>query len=441
MSAINKVQMINIEQLYPHPDNPRKNVGDVTELAESIQKNGIMQNLTVVPNDSPKYTYTVVIGHRRLAAAKEAGLKQLPCVVSDMSEREQIAIMLAENMQRSDLTVQEEAQGFQLLLDMGSTIDQVSKDTSISKTTVRRRIKLMELDQDALSKCINDNNGQISLKDLDLLEKVKDIKQKNKLLDKIGKETFSYEIRRVLDSQKLEENKKMFTNLLSGSEKCQATSQIDYSKFQYGRAFYFSNNSSEDLKNYIDSAEGSIAYKVTSYGVELYTSKKESDTAAAEEQQRKNAEKQQLINKIKEQSKEIAKRAYESRMDFVKNIPVSLIKKNLKALAAAIYTSDIIDFDEDIMQLFDSPAQEAEEQDDCVLNLIEEQPEKALLYLVFLIVDGGLFSCISWNGKYEKNEQLEYAYDFLSAFGYKMSEEEQTYVDGTHEMYVQEDQE
>lgn len=117
-----EIKYIPVSKLWRHPDNPRKDLGDVTELAESIKVNGVLQNLTVVPligEITKKWdgeSYRVIIGHRRLAAAKLAGLEELPCVVVEMSEREQLSTMLTENMQRSDLTVYEQAQGFQMML-------------------------------------------------------------------------------------------------------------------------------------------------------------------------------------------------------------------------------------------------------------------------------------------------------------------------------------
>lgn len=98
---------IDVTKLKEHPDNPRKNIGDVTELAESIKARGILQNLTVVPAENGMYT--VIIGHRRLAAAKQAGLTEVPCAVVDMDYKTQLSTMLLENMQRSDLTVYEQA--------------------------------------------------------------------------------------------------------------------------------------------------------------------------------------------------------------------------------------------------------------------------------------------------------------------------------------------
>lgn len=92
---------IPVEDLYPHPDNPRKDLGDLTELSDSIRANGVLQNLTVVPR--AEGGYTVVIGHRRLAASKLAGLKELPCIIMELDLRSQVQTMLMENMMYSEV--------------------------------------------------------------------------------------------------------------------------------------------------------------------------------------------------------------------------------------------------------------------------------------------------------------------------------------------------
>lgn len=108
---MSQIIYLPVEQLYPHPDNPRRELGDLTELSDSIKANGIYQNLTVVPRhiddkgEKMGSGYTVIIGHRRLAAAKQAGLKEVPCVIAEMTEQEQVQTMLLENMQRSDLKI------------------------------------------------------------------------------------------------------------------------------------------------------------------------------------------------------------------------------------------------------------------------------------------------------------------------------------------------
>ena len=68
MNTNNQVIMVPAGKLKPHPKNPRKDLGDLTELSDSIKKNGIMQNLTAVPDPEDKDRYKIIIGHRRFAA-------------------------------------------------------------------------------------------------------------------------------------------------------------------------------------------------------------------------------------------------------------------------------------------------------------------------------------------------------------------------------------
>ena len=183
---------IRIDHIHPHPDNPRKNLGDLTELVESIKKNGVMQNLTVIPTELVDLDatiemegshYTVLIGHRRLASAKLASLKALPCrVIESISQREQVSTMLEENMQRNDLTIYEQAQGFQMMMDLGETEESIAEKTGFSKTTIRHRLNIAKLDQKELKKKEQDDSFQMTLRDLYELEKVEDIKTRNKIL-------------------------------------------------------------------------------------------------------------------------------------------------------------------------------------------------------------------------------------------------------------------
>ena len=108
------IREISLENLRIHPKNIRKEYNDIDELTASIREKGILQNLTVVPDPEVSDGYLVVIGNRRLTAARNAGLKTAPCrIVEDMPESEQVMAMLTENMQRSNLTVSEEAAGIQ----------------------------------------------------------------------------------------------------------------------------------------------------------------------------------------------------------------------------------------------------------------------------------------------------------------------------------------
>lgn len=176
------IQDIAIEQLDIHPQNVRKVYTDIDELAESIKARGVMQNLTVVLNPDKKDHYLVVIGNRRLTAARKAGLKTMPCSVVEMTEKEQISTMLLENMQRSDLSVSEQAQGFQLMLDLGETETTIAEKTGFSRNTVRHRLNLAKLDQETLTRREENKDFQLTLTDLYELEKVQDIKKGMKSL-------------------------------------------------------------------------------------------------------------------------------------------------------------------------------------------------------------------------------------------------------------------
>ena len=165
----------------PHPDNPRKDLGDLSELIESIRMNGILQNLTVVPQDDEWTRFTCLIGHRRLAASKQiAKITEVPCIiVEDLSRNEQIGIMLEENMQRNDLTIVEQAESFQMMLDLGETIETIGDKTGFSETTIRHRLQIAKLDPELLH---DEDAYQFRLADYIKLEKVEDIEERNKIL-------------------------------------------------------------------------------------------------------------------------------------------------------------------------------------------------------------------------------------------------------------------
>ena len=102
----NQIKLINTSLIDPHPDNPRKNIGDVTDLAASIKTNGLLTPLSVVPHGE---RYRVIAGHRRLAACKQAGIGYVPCFVLQLNPLQQLEAMVTENCQREQLTALEEA--------------------------------------------------------------------------------------------------------------------------------------------------------------------------------------------------------------------------------------------------------------------------------------------------------------------------------------------
>ena len=154
----NEIKLINTSLIDPHPDNPRKNIGDVTDLAASIKANGLLSPLSVVPNGS---RYRVIAGHRRLAACKQAGTGAVPCFVLDLDPLQQLEAMVTENCQREQLTVLEEADAIQGMLDLGATTASVAHRLGRSGDYVRDRAKAASIDNEI--RASRDDFGQLTI--------------------------------------------------------------------------------------------------------------------------------------------------------------------------------------------------------------------------------------------------------------------------------------
>lgn len=196
---------LNRSQLEPHPDNPRKDLGDLEELRESIREHGIMQNLTVIPTDDTHEHFRILIGHRRFAAS-EGILTQLPCVIVEgLSNREQVGIMLCENIQRSDLTYIEQARGFQMMLDLGDTVETIADKTGFSEKTIKSRLEINKLDEETLGEA--SERFQLSIADFMKLSKVKDVEKRNEILETVdSSKDLAYEVDEYLEELNLETN-------------------------------------------------------------------------------------------------------------------------------------------------------------------------------------------------------------------------------------------
>lgn len=219
------LQSIPVTLIEPHPKNPRRELGDLTELADSIRAQGVRQNLLVVPvcTGCPDVDQTslkvkddgtswctrhkregrlrVVIGHRRLAAAKLAGLAEVPAVIDEgLSPAEQLELMLVENVQRSDLSPVEEAEGYQGLLDLGVPVTMIAKKTGRSATTVRSRVKLLALPDEAREKV---HTGQATLEDAATVEEyANDPEYSERLANALGTDNFDWLAKRAADYRK-----------------------------------------------------------------------------------------------------------------------------------------------------------------------------------------------------------------------------------------------
>ncbi len=431
------ITMIDSSRIFPHPQNPRKNLGDLSELAESIRVNGIMQNLTVVPKpDGAPDEYLAVIGNRRLAASKIAGVSLLPCVISDMDHKQQVGTMLAENIQRNELTVYEQAEGFQMMLDLGESMTDIAASTGFSVNTVRSRVKLMELDRDKLAKSVKRG---ARLEDFAKLEKISDPELKNTVLESIGTPNFNYELKRAVSSEEAKAREEALIAELNtfaveiDRADVDGLQHIQWVSF-YGNAV-FEKPADAGIRAYFYTY-----FSGTSISLYATPTKEYLESAAAQEEARK----QQSIRG--EQLTQIAARSFELRYEFIRNLT------GLKALSGqisklAVYSMLIsdwytrmnssivaemlnIDFDEDEGITVDA-----------LSSVFATAPARALLVTAYAKCgDSKNATYHNRSGTYAGNDKLDGLYDMLEALGYELSDEERDYKNGTHMLFACEEQ-
>lgn len=427
---------IRVDKLFPHPDNPRENIGDLSELAESIKANGILQNLTVVPWnsnvpewDEEEQRYTVVIGHRRLAAAKIAGLERVPCAIVEMDKKAQVATMLLENIQRNDLTIYEQAQGFQMMLDLGETVSDISEKTGFSETTVRRRTKLLELDQDKLKESIERG---ATIMDYVKLEKIQNIELRNEALEKIGTNNFRWALQNAIERERSEEMMEAIAEQLEPFA-TEIESETEYDVI-FVRAYH---DTVENEKVVVpdDADEVNYFFRILNHGsIYLYKEKSDDEINRLQNETEGNATRLALG--------EAAKQAYKLRREFICNVSNANAKKNIGIIIEHLIYAAIHSYvginpeDEDIDKLLNIEISEEEEFGfDKIVGDLREQPEKYLLIVTYLSLDNDRENYFRWDCAYCKNEYLDRTYDFLETLGYEISDEELSLRNGTHGLF------
>lgn len=140
---------VKLSEIEPNREQPRKEFDSeaLSELADSIAQHGVLQPLLLRPMVSG--SYRIVAGERRWRAARMAGLSEVPAVIREMTDAEEMLFALIENLQREDLSPLEEAKGYQTLIDVqGFTQEEVSKAVGKSRPAVTNSLRLLNLPED-----------------------------------------------------------------------------------------------------------------------------------------------------------------------------------------------------------------------------------------------------------------------------------------------------
>lgn len=142
------ISYIEINDIKPNSNQPRKTFDEekLDELASSIKEHGLIQPVVL---RSVKNGYEIVAGERRWRAARKIGLKEIPCIVKELTDEENMLLAIIENMQREDLNPIEEAEGISQMIDTyGLTQEQVSKSVGKSRPYITNSLRLLKLPED-----------------------------------------------------------------------------------------------------------------------------------------------------------------------------------------------------------------------------------------------------------------------------------------------------
>ena len=135
---------IPVEQIVPDPQQPRRDLGDLTALQASIQVHGVMQPLVVSPVGLERYQ--LIAGERRFTAVQVLGLATVPALVRTVAEQQRLELQLVENLHRKDLNPLEEAASYQRLLDeFNLTQEEVARRLGKSVAAINQTLRLLAL--------------------------------------------------------------------------------------------------------------------------------------------------------------------------------------------------------------------------------------------------------------------------------------------------------
>ncbi|MDE6182634.1 MAG: ParB/RepB/Spo0J family partition protein, partial [Eubacteriales bacterium] len=157
ISEKREITYLPVAKIIPNPYQPRKifNQNALVDLAESIKIYGVLEPICV---RYIKGIYEVIAGERRLIASKRAGLLEIPCIITNITDKDSASIALIENIQRENLNFFEEAEGFQnLMVNFGYTQEDISKIVGKKQSTISNKMRLLRLPKDIKATILENN--------------------------------------------------------------------------------------------------------------------------------------------------------------------------------------------------------------------------------------------------------------------------------------------
>lgn len=193
---------IPIELIETNPDQPRRELGDMEGLIESIKRNGILEPIIVCPKEDGRYK--LIAGERRYHAAVACGFTHIPCIEIFLeNDAQALELALIENLQRKDLDPFEEAEGYLILQEKYNyTQEEIAEKIGKKRSTVSEIISIAKLPDEIKNLCRHADINSKSL--LVEIAKAGDIKKMREMIDSIVSGKGREEIRKIRKEKEAE---------------------------------------------------------------------------------------------------------------------------------------------------------------------------------------------------------------------------------------------
>lgn len=458
MEETNEIVMIPVDRLRHHPQNPRSDLGDLTELADSISAQGILQNLTVIPmtkvsadTHESDGLYWVVIGNRRFEAAKMAGLKAIPCKVAHMDMKEAMRTMMSENMQRCDLTTLDQIQGVGYMLQLGMTLPEIAKGTGLSETTVRSRARLGKLPKKELALACDKGATLMDL--LDVMKLKSEAKQAE-VLKAFGTNNFTWALNSARhEEEKAEWRAKIMPAILAKYPRIGEVPDSDSYSGRWKEVCRWSNRDENPAP--VPDPKPGAKYALRLFDFMIYLCVEDQAWKKDKENQKEH---DAWMKERKATAKALNREAWELRASFIRGFRLKsaadaarfnelLLNKSMDWFAlrygVGYYHSAWNSLS--IREILAMPYEQTRDRDETFEHELARRGVRREAFLLAWAVSGGIVNecrdgwVSEYNAVWKECGELDETYDLLERLGYQMSDFEISLRDKTHEFFREDD--
>lgn len=254
LSKSKKIHMINIQNISESPYQPRKTIDSdgLEGLIQSVRKNGIIQPLCV--RQTAKQKYELIYGHRRLAAANALGMKEVPCFINNIADRDSFVFALIENIQRENLSFIDEAKAInELIKKYRLTQSEAALALGMTQPTIANKLRILKLSPRQIERI---NNFSLTERHARALLRLHDERIRDDILSEI-----------IVRNLSVEQTDKLIDNILKPKESQEKNSFVvkDVRLFvnSINKAIKVMKGSGINAKSTKEEDENFIKYTVT----------------------------------------------------------------------------------------------------------------------------------------------------------------------------------